>query len=195
MVGLDTLTDDETGASWLLVGVLALATLENLLRGDLVWTGFLAVTLVVLVLPAVLARDASVTLPPTVTALAVLPGVTRAVGPAWVTEYATYVGVAALALAVVAELSLFTDVEMASWFADALVVLTTMAAIGAWAVVQFFSDQYLGTDLLASKNAANWEFIRATAVGIVAAAGFEFYFEHEVGDDASASDLAEGERR
>ncbi|WP_205254468.1 MULTISPECIES: hypothetical protein [Halorussus] len=99
-------------ASWVLVGVLALTILENLVDGDLVWTGFLAATLVVLVVPAAAFRDLTATLPPAVTALAVLPGVSRAVGPAWVTEYAVYVGVAAVALAVVVEVSLFTEAEM-----------------------------------------------------------------------------------
>jgi hypothetical protein len=190
---LGSLADDGVGVSWLLVGVLALAVLENVLDGDLIWTGFLVVTLVVLVLPAAVLRDRSATLPTEVTALAVLPGVSRAVGPAWVTEYAVYLGVAALALAVVAELSLFTAVEMAPWFADALVVLTTMAAIGVWAVLQFYSDQFLGTELIGSLNAVNWEFIRATVAGVVAAIVFELYFEYGVESDAGVSDVAEGE--
>ncbi|MFC4448960.1 hypothetical protein [Halorussus aquaticus] len=190
---LESLTDDGGGVSWLLVGVLALAVLENLVDGDLVWTAFLVATLVVLVLPAVVLRDPDAMLPPTVTALAVLPGVTRAVGPAWVTEYATYVGVAAVSLAVVAELTLFTEAELSPRFADAMVVLTTMAAIGAWAVLQFYSDRYLGTELLGSKRAVNWEFVRATVAGVVAAVVFELYFESETSSDANLADLPEGD--
>ena len=192
MGGLESLADD-WAVSWLLAGVLALAVAENLADGDLIWTGFLAATLVVLVLPAAVFRDPSAVLPPEVTALAVLPGVTRAVGPVWATEYAVYLGVAALALAVVMELSLFTAVEMAPWFADALVVLTTMAAIGVWAVLQFYSDKYLGTELIGGLNAVNWEFVRATVAGVVAAAVFELCFEYGAGSHASVSDIAEGE--
>ncbi|WP_435180200.1 hypothetical protein [Halorussus sp. AFM4] len=179
--------------NWALVGVLALAIVENLVDGDLVWTGFLAATLVVLAVPLVAFRDAAATLPPAVTALAVLPGVTRAVGPTWLTDYAVYVGVAAVALAVVVEVSLFTEAELAAWFADALVVLTTMAAIGVWAVLQFFSDRYLGTDLLAGLHAVNWEFVRATVAGLAAAVVFEAYFEAEGGRGESVADVAEGE--
>lgn len=191
---LDSATDDPSSAtSWLLVGMLALAIPENVVHGDLVWTGFLLADLAILLLPAVALRDPSKILPPEITALAVLPALTRALGPAWLTEYATYFGVAALALAVVVEVSLFTEVEMAPWFADALVVLTTMAAIGVWAILQFYSDRYLGTDLLGGQHAVNWEFIRATVAGVVAAVVFELYFEYRAPSDRSVSDVAEGE--
>ncbi|NEU57890.1 hypothetical protein [Halorussus sp. MSC15.2] len=190
---LESLTDDGGVVSWVLVGVLALAVLENLVDGDLVWTAFLVATVVVLVLPAAVLRDPHAMLPPTVTALAVLPGVTRAVGPAWATEYATYVGVAAVSLAVVAELTLFTEAELSPRFADAMVVLTTMAAIGAWAVLQFYSDRYLGTEFLGSAEAVMWEFVRATAAGVAAAVVFELYFEYETSSDTTIADLLEGD--
>lgn len=190
---LESLADDGGTLSWALVGVLVLSIVENLIDGDLVWAAFLAVVLGVLVLPAVAFRDPSKMLPPEVTALAVLPGVSRALGPAWVTEYAVYVGVAAVALAVVVELALFTDAEMAPWFADVMVVLTTMAAIGVWAILQFYSDQFVGTDYLGSKTAVNREFVRATVAGVVAAVVFEFYFEYETPSDATLTDLSEGD--
>lgn len=193
MDALASLVDDDSEVSWLLSGALALSMLANLVDGDLVWTAFLGATLVVLVLPAVAFRDPSVMLPPTVTALAVLPGVTRALGPAWVTEYATYVGVAAVALAVVTDLALFTEAELAPWFADVLVVLTTMAAIGVWAVLQYYSDEFLGTDLVGGLNAVNLEFVRATLAGVVAGVVFDIYFEYETGSDATVSDVVEGE--
>ncbi|WP_115865388.1 hypothetical protein [Halorussus litoreus] len=176
MAVLESLADDGGGASWLLVGLLALSIPVTLVSGDPVWTAFLVADLAVLVLPAVAFRDPEVMLPPEVTALAVLPGVSRVIAPAWVTEYATYVGVAAVSLAVVVEIALFTEAEMSERFAAAMVVLTTMAAIGVWAVVQFHADQYLGTDFIASPDALMWEFVRATAAGVVAAGVFHFYF-------------------
>jgi hypothetical protein len=193
MGALKSLAGDGGRLSWVLVGVLALAILENLADGRLIWTAFLGITLVVLVLPAVVLRDSSAMLPPAVTAMAVLPGVTRALGPEWITEYATYVGVAAVALAVVVELALFTEAELSPWFADAMVVLTTMAAIGVWAILQFYSDQFLGTELLGSADAVMWEFIRATGAGIAAAIVFELYFEHSTTSDANFADLSGGD--
>jgi hypothetical protein len=193
MSELESLANDGGELSWVLVALLALAILENFVDGHLIWTAFLGVTLVVLVLPAAVFRNTSAMLPPEVTAMAVLPGVTRAVGPAWLTEYATYIGVAAVALAVVIELALFTETEMSPWFADAMVVLTTMAAIGVWAILQFYSDQYLGTEFLGSPDAVMWEFVRATGAGVAAAVVFELYFEYETPSDANLADLPEGD--
>lgn len=190
---LESIADDGGALSWLLVGILALAILENLVDGDAIWTAFLAASLVILVLPAVLLRDSSAILPPEVTALAVLPGVTRALDLAWVTDYVTYVGVAALALAVVVELTLFTDAKLSPRFADAMVVLTTMAAIGVWAVLQFYSDRFLGTELLGSADAVMWEFIRATAAGVAAAVVFELYFAYRTPTEATVTDVRGGD--
>lgn len=182
--------------SWVLVGLLALAVLENVRSGDAVWTGFLVVTFAILLFPPLAARDPWEMLPPEVVALAVLPGVVRALwrfGPTWVGEYATYVGVAAVSLAVVVELTRFTEAEMAPWFADATVVLMTMAAIGVWAIVQFYSDQYLGTDLLGSLNATMWAFVRATVAGVLAAVFFELYFHVRESVDANPPGSLRGE--
>lgn len=193
MGALKSLANDGGKLNWVLVGLLVLAILENFVDGDLIWTAFLGITLVVLVLPAVVFRNPSAMLPPEVTVLAVLPGVTRAFGPAWITEYATYIGVAAVALAVVVELALFTEAEMSPWFADMMVVLTTMAAIGVWAILQFYSDQYLGTEFLGSPDALMWEFIRATGAGVAAAVVFELYFEYNTATDTNLADLPEGD--
>jgi hypothetical protein len=192
MGALERIVDDGGTLSWLLVGVLALSVLENVIDGDLIWTVFLLAALGILVLPAVVLRDWSAILPPEVTALAVLPGVSRAFGLVWVTDYVVYVGVAALALAVVAELVLFTEAEMSHWFADVMVVLTTMAAIGLWAVLQFYSDRYLGTALILSPDAVMWEFIRATVAGVAAALVFELYFAYQTSADSPLVDVPEG---
>ena len=174
---LASLADDYgTVASWLLVALLALSIPANAAYGDIIWTAFLLADLAILVLPAVVSRDASMTLPPVVVALAVLPALTRSFGPAWATDWALYVAVAAVSLAAVVDLTLFTEVEMSPWFADVTVVLTTMAAIGVWAILQFYSDRYLRTNLIGSLNAVMWEFVRATVAGVVAAAFFEAYF-------------------
>jgi hypothetical protein len=111
------------------------------------------------------------------------------VGP----EYALYLGVAAVAFAIVVELSLFTDVEMAPWFADVTVVLTTMAAIGAWAIVQFYADRFLGTDFIAGRIDLMHEFIRGTIAGVVAAGVFELYFQYRTPAETKTPDVTGGE--
>ena len=185
--------DDANRVSWLLVGVLAVAVAVSVLRGNSIWTLFLAATLAILLVPPVVLRDFSEMLPPEVTGLAVLPALVEAVGPEWVTEYALYLGVGAMAFAVVVELSLFTDVEMSPWFADVTVVLTTMAAIGTWAIVQFYADRFLGTDLIVSRTNLMREFIRGTIAGIVAAGVFELYFQFRAPTEATTPDVTGGE--
>lgn len=189
MSALEAVTEGDAGwLSWLLLGVLVLTIPENVVYGDLVWTVFLAAAVVVLALPPLVARDPSVMLPPEVLALATLPAVTRTFWtfePLWVGEYALYLAVAAVALAAVVEVTQFTDVEMAPWFADVTVVLATMAAIGVWAVLQFYSDQYLGTNLVGSLDTVMWEFIQATVAGVVAAVVFEVYFQVRAPVDAA----------
>jgi len=194
MTVLESLADDGGGASWVLVGLLALSIPVTVVSGDPVWIAFLVADLAVLVLPAVAFRDPAVMLPPEITALAVLPGVSRVVAPAWITEYATYVGVAAVSLAVVVEIALFTEAEMSERFADAMVVLTTMAAIGVWAVVQFHADRYLGTEFIASPDALMWEFVRATAAGVVAAGVFRLYFRARAPRERVALDASGDEQ-
>ena len=182
-----------TTVSWVLVALLVLAIPENVVYGDPVWTVFLLADLAVLVLPAAVYRDRSMVLPPAVTALAVLPGITRAVGPAWATGYVLYLGVAAVALAVVVEVTLFTETEMDPWFADVMVLLSTMAAIGVWAILQFHADRYLGTELIGSHAAVMWEFVRATVAGVAAAVVFELYFQYRAPADTVSVDLPGGD--
>jgi hypothetical protein len=177
MAVLQSLANDGGKLSWLLVATLPVAILQNFLHGNPIWTAFLLADLVILVLPAAVLGNPSAILPPEVTALAVLPGISRAFDLVWITDYAVYLGVAALALAVVVELALFTEAGMSERFAAGMVVLTTMAAMGVWAVLQYYSDQFLGTELLGSLDAMMWEFVRATLAGALAAGLFGLYFQ------------------
>ncbi|WP_276300076.1 hypothetical protein [Halorussus lipolyticus] len=194
MGALEVVTDDDANwVSWLLVGLLALAVGISVVRSEEVWAVFLVGTLGILLVPPVVFRDSSAMLPPEVTGLALLPAVVELVAPEWVTEYALYLGVAALAFAIVVELSLFTDVEMAPWFADATVVLTTMAAIGSWAIVQFYADQWLGTDFITSRYDLMREFIRGTIAGVLGAGVFELYFQFRTPAETKTPDVTGGE--
>jgi hypothetical protein len=197
MAGLDALLDDpkrNAAAAWLLVAAALFATVESALDGRPVWAGFVAVAVVVLALPALVVGDPSVTLPGEVVALAVLPALVRTFGPEPLADAATHLGVAALALALVVELSAFTSAELAPWFAVALVAMTTMAAAGAWAVVQFHADQWLGTSYVRSQNVLMWDLVAATASGVVAGGLFELYFRRRASVDARAPDAFGGDR-
>ena len=163
-------------AGWALLCVLALAVGENLLDGDLLWAGLAFSAGVLVALPAVLARDPEVMPPWEVVAVVVLPVVVRSLASGVVVQVATYLSVAALALLVAVELDAFTEVEMTASFAVGFVVVTTMATAGTWAVVQWYSDQLLGTEFLTTPDALMWDLVFASLTGVVAGALFELHF-------------------
>lgn len=159
-------------------------------EGDLVWAGFTLAILVLAVVPAIAYRDPQVMLPWEVIALASLPVVGRTliagetVGGVTLTgRVTTYLAVAAVALIVAVELDVFTPVRMNHTFAVLFVVVTTMAAAGLWAIVQWLADVYLGTEFLLDgrpeevvETALMWDFVAATIAGIFAGVIFEYYF-------------------
>lgn len=166
-----------TVVAWLLVGVLLLAVGENVLDGDPLWAGFAAVAATVALIPPVLRRDRSAIVPWEVVALTVLPILVRSLfAETLLVQLATYLSVTAVALIAVVELSLFTSLAMTAGFAVALVVTTTMATAGTWAIVQWFSDRYLGTAFLGSPDALMWDLVIATGMGVLGGVVFALYF-------------------
>lgn len=176
--------------AWLLVGVLVVGLLVNLRRGSVVWAGFTAAAAVLAVVPAVRFRTAIAMLPWEVLLVTTIPVAGRAfvvgqqVGGFTLTgRVTTYLAVAAVALIVAVELDVFTPVRMNRAFALLFVVITTMAAAGGWAVLQWVSDLYLGTALLIDgrpeaviERELMWDFVAATVAGGLAGVLFEYYF-------------------
>jgi hypothetical protein len=120
--------------------------------------------------------------------LASLPLLGRTVATVPVTsDLATYLSVAAVALIVAVELQAFTTVEMTPRFAVGFVVVATLAAAGAWAVVRFGLDATFGTQFLGvppapgaegdpRERALMLEFVYSTVAGVLAGLIFEGYF-------------------
>ena len=177
---LDGVVEDRrvnAALAWLLVGFILLVVAESLLGGDLLWAGFAAFVAAVALVPAVAHRNHAVMLPWEVLALAALPILGRALATmVFTTRVATYLSVAALALIVAVELHAFTAVKMTHWFAVLFVVVATIATAGVWAVVQWLSDELLGTAFIHSEHRLMWDFVAATVVGGMAGVIFEWYF-------------------
>lgn len=177
---LDRIVEDErvnAGLGWALIVFLALVAVASFLLGNLLWAGFAAFVAALAVVPAVAHRDWSVMLPWEVLVLAAFPILGRAVSTTVATSrVATYLSVAALALVVAVELHAFTTVRMTAWFAVLFVVVATIATVGAWSVVQWLSDIYLGTSFIYSEHRLMWDFVGATVVGGIAGVLFEWYF-------------------
>lgn len=174
---------------WALVAVVVGAGLASLVGGDVAWTAFCAGVAALAVVPPVVYRNPRVMLPWEVLVVASLPVLGRVFATWWLTtDLSTYLSVAALALVFGVELDVFTRVRMTDGVAAILVVLTTMAVAGLWAIVEWLSDVYLGTTLLytarpvtpavdaASLYLLMWDLIAATACGVVGAALFVLYF-------------------
>ena len=178
--------------SWCLVGFLAFAAATSALRGDFLWTGFVVVVAAIAVLPAALLRDPTVMLPWEVTALTALPVLGRVFSTATLTgQLATYLSVAAIALVVAVELHLFTPVRMTDSFAVALVVVTTLAMAGLWAVVRWSVDLVLGTTFLLDPALSEavierrlmLEFVASTAAGLIGGFVFALYVRRRIEPD------------
>ena len=177
--------------AWALVGLFVLTVLEGLATGDYLWASFAAFVAGMATLPAVAFRD-PLTMPPwEVVLIAGIPVLGRAVATFRLTsDVATYLSIAALALLVAVNLHLFTTVEMSVGFAVLFVVVTTVAAAGAWALARWGADVWLGTELLithpmtgaeekAVERQLMWEFVGAAVAGLVAGVFFEEYVHRQ----------------
>jgi hypothetical protein len=123
--------------------------------------------------------------------LAAVPLLGRSLG--LVTEIATYLAVAALALLVAVEIHTFSEAEMTARFAVGFVVVATMAIAGAWAIAQVASDWLLGTTFVAGKADLMWGLVLATVVGLAAGALFELYFRRFERSGSNPTELPQGE--
>lgn len=159
---------------WVVLCVLALVAVERALSGAFLWSAMALAVIAVALVPPVVARRPTEMLSWEVIALSALPNVLRLFDV--LGETVAYLSVAALALAVVVELDAFTSVEMTSGFSVVFVVVVTMAVAGLWTIGRYFSDLYLGTSLIGSENAAMWDLVTATAIGLLAGLLFEVYF-------------------
>lgn len=116
--------------------------------------------------------------------LALLPILVRALVGGELDTFAYYLAIAGLALIVVVELHMFTDLRLTHWFAVVLVIMTTMATAVAWSIVRWNMDRYLGMSFLLEPgitqeqaNAALMvEFVWITLAGLVAGILFDTYF-------------------
>lgn len=179
--------------AWALVALVVVVAIASIPDGDFTWTAFCTGVAALALVPPVAYRNRRVMLPWEVLVVAFLPVLGHVLATWWLTTaLATYLSVAALALVLVVELDVFTAVRMTDDVAAFIVVVTTMAIAGLWALTQWLSDIYLGTTLVyvarpvtpavdaASLNVLMWDFVAATGCGVVGAALFVLYFQRRV---------------
>lgn len=165
---------------WVLLGVVALSAVQSLLAERYVWAvvevGFVAVA----ALPALALRDWRVLVPWPV--LAVGAAALAAASLGLHQELTAYTALAAVSIVGVAELEAYTEVEMSRRFAIVFAVLTTMALQGLWTILQYYADEFLGTNYIVSQADLQWDFVLVTLVAFVVGGAFELYFKRAEGD-------------
>jgi len=170
--------DGRTNAiiAWVLVAVLPVVFIDSVLDIDYQWMLFVAVVAAVVLVPPVAFSEWRVMLPWELLLLASLPILVRGLVGGTVGTFASYLSLAALALLVIVELHMFTELTVTHWFAVCLVVLTTLAAAAAWTVFRWNADQFLGTAYLTDNEALMTEWLYVTLAGIAAGVLFDGYF-------------------
>lgn len=166
--------------------ILFLATAAwNAFTADFLWAAFALFGAGLIVLPAGAYHDVSVMPPWELLLFAVIPITSHALPlPVLVTQSATYLAVVALAAIAVAELQIFSAVEMTARFAGVLVILLTMATAGLWVIVGWLSDVYLGTAYFDSLMRLMWDLITITAIGCLGAPLFVLYTNWQSSSDS-----------
>lgn len=178
MTSLGRLVHDErtnAGLAWLLLGVTGVVAVREVLGGTVLWGLFGLCIVLVVAAPALVTRDPLVVVPWPLPALAAIAGVSRAYEA--FPEVAGYLAIVTLALVLTVELDVFTSVNLSRRFVVAFAVLSTLAVQALWTVVQFYSDRWLGSDLLHSQVELQWDIVAVTVVAAVVGTVFVWYFE------------------
>ncbi|WP_255151111.1 hypothetical protein [Halorarius halobius] len=162
--------------AWLLTGLLAATAVVYFLLGSLVVVAIAAVATTVAVVPAVVHRSWTRTVPWPMLLLAVVALLAGAFGPSFLGDVVFALAVAALAILVVVTLQLTTTVRMTPNFAIGFVVIATLATAGLWALGSAASARYLGTEFVETNDQLMLVFTAALAASVVSALLFRWYF-------------------
>jgi len=178
MVELEMLLhSDRSNAAlgWLLVGCLVALAVWSGLSTDRDWWVVPLAGAAILALPPVTTGDPARMVPWPLIAVVAAASAAGAAGLA--VEIVAAVVVATLSVVVTVELSAFTSVDMSRRFGVAFAVLTTMAMQAVVVVLQFYSDQWLGTDYLRGLRELQWDLVSVTLVAIGAGIVFARYID------------------
>ena len=163
--------------SWVLLIYLIITSFNIFLDGSITWSIYTLLIVLLVFLPVMRSQKVTDMVPFEVLFLLAIPFTLKGIEFGLVGSYTlNYLSASAVALLVIVELDTFTSFKTNHWFSVYLVMLTTAAVAGLWAVMRWFSDIYLGTSLIVSENLLMLEFAGATLAGSVAGQIFGFYF-------------------
>ncbi|QFU81785.1 hypothetical protein [Natronorubrum aibiense] len=173
--------------TWILVALLTITVVANLFVGYVLGAAFAAIATVTAVVPPLVARSWSHTLPWPLLAVASLPLVLGPLQPAFLGQFFIGVGVAVLSMLVVSTLQLTTMIRMTPAFAVFFVCLTTLAVAGFWSVGSAFSAAYLGGTFVKTNDELMLVFSVALVAGLVSGLSFWLYFRWRLRREQSPS--------
>lgn len=150
--------------AWILLAGLSVSVAGNFVGDELLWALFGTATILIALVPPLLAKNPTVMVSWKVLLLSVLPALTHVLNV--FIPLLGYVSIAALGLLIVSEIDQFTSARLPNWLAAALVVMATMTVASFWVSVRFFSNLWLGTSFVTSVEALMWGLIAATAIGV-----------------------------
>lgn len=160
---------------WTMAGVVALAAIESFLSDAALWGSLALLIVSVVALPAAVTGRPAAMVPwpiPFVAAVAVLGHAFE-----FYPDVTGYVAIGTVALILVVELDVYTEVELSRRFAVIIATMTTMAIQAFWIIAQYYSDQWLGTAFLVSQTELQWDIVYVTTVGIALGTLAEWYFD------------------
>lgn len=150
---------------WMFVGLVCVGAIVGFVVGSPVWSLFAVCIVVAITFSAVSLRNWRALTPwplvalSSVATLAVLGGLYR--------ERAVFLTFVAVALVIVIQLQVYTDVELSGRFAIFFAVLVTMALEAIWIVAQSLSDTLLGTRLIESQVQLQWQIVYVTGIAVL----------------------------
>lgn len=174
-MGVDDLVHGQranAAIGWTVAGVLTMAAAMNIATNAIVWGGLSLLLAAVVAIPALATHDWTAMAPWPILSVAAIAVIARVMG--WYPEATGYVAIATFAIVIVVELDVFTPIHLSRRFAVGFAVMTTLAMEAIWIIVQFFSDQLLGTGFLSTQTELQEDIVIVTVVGF--AIGVTFYW-------------------
>lgn len=163
--------------SWTMAVYLLVTAFNIFLDSNITWSIYALLIVLLIFFPMMRSQQLTDIVPFEVLFLLAIPFTLKGIEFGLVGSHTlNYLSAATVALLIIVELDTFTSFKTNHWFSVYLVMLTTAAIAGLWAVMRWFSDIYLGTSLIVSENLLMWEFAAATLAGLVAGKLFGFYF-------------------
>lgn len=166
--------------SWLLTTVLVVVAVVSFVEVLFVAMAFAAVAAFVAVVPAVVHRSWTTTVPWPLLLLISLPIALGTFRLAFFDDLVTGLSISALAMLVVIALQLISSVRMTPAFAVFFTLIATLSTAGFWAVGSAVSASNWGTSFVESNEELMAIFSATAIAGLVAAAVFRWYFRHEL---------------